>query len=69
MLFGFALSWGSVAISLIASVFTAISANLGKEFGDKINPYNDWDWFDVIASIEACVWFSTVVLIISLLLL
>ena len=28
---------------------SAMGAGLGKEYGDKINPYNKWDWYDVLA--------------------
>lgn len=27
----------------------AMGAGLGKEYGDKVNPYNKWDWYDVLA--------------------
>lgn len=33
----------------IASFSVAFAAGLGKEYGDKINPYNKWDWYDILA--------------------
>ena len=30
---------------------SAMGAGLGKEYGDKINPYNKWDWYDVLADL------------------
>lgn len=28
---------------------TGLAAGLGKEYGDKMNPNNKWDWSDVLA--------------------
>lgn len=40
-----------VAASAICGYMASISAGLGKEYGDKVNPNNKWDWEDVLADI------------------
>ncbi len=34
---------------LIGTFITASAAALAKEYGDKCNPINKWDWKDIIA--------------------
>lgn len=36
-------------ISALAGVIASTAAGWGKEFGDKVNPNNKWDWKDIIA--------------------
>lgn len=36
-------------ISALAGAITSTAAGWGKEFGDKVNPNNKWDWKDIIA--------------------
>lgn len=36
-------------IMIISSLLCSMMAGLGKEFGDRVNPYNKWDWKDFIA--------------------
>lgn len=36
-------------ITIISSFLCSMMAGLGKEFGDKVNPYNKWDWKDLFA--------------------
>lgn len=36
-------------IAALAGAIASTSAGLGKEFGDKVNPYNKWDWKDIVA--------------------
>lgn len=33
----------------LAGLLTAMGTGVGKEYGDKINPYNKWDWYDILA--------------------
>ena len=35
--------------ALYAGVGISMAAGFGKEYGDKLNPSNQWDWKDVIA--------------------
>ena len=35
----------------IAGLLTAMGTSVGKEYGDKINPYNKWDWYDILADL------------------
>lgn len=39
----------SFSISALASICAAMGTGLGKEYGDKVNPNNKWDWKDVFA--------------------
>ena len=41
--------------SSLAGVMASIGAALGKEYGDKVNPYNNWDWYDIYADISGIV--------------
>lgn len=36
-------------IAALAGAITSTAAGWGKEFGDKVNPYNKWDWKDILA--------------------
>ena len=36
---------------LISSFSVALAAGLGKEIADHLNPYNKWDWKDVLADV------------------
>ena len=33
----------------LAGLLTAMGTGVGKEYGDKANPYNKWDWYDILA--------------------
>jgi len=33
----------------LAGILVSTAAAWGKEYGDKVNPNNKWDWHDVIA--------------------
>jgi len=33
----------------LAGILVSTAAAWGKEYGDKVNPNNRWDWHDVIA--------------------
>lgn len=33
----------------LAGILVSTAAAWGKEYGDKVNPNNTWDWYDVIA--------------------
>jgi len=35
--------------SLYAGAVASLAAGFGKEYGDKANPDNKWDWQDVMA--------------------
>lgn len=35
----------------LAGLLTAMGTGIGKEYGDKINPYNKWDWYDILADL------------------
>lgn len=35
----------------LAGLLTAMGTGVGKEYGDKINPYNKWDWYDILADL------------------
>lgn len=40
------------ALQIFYSGFTiSCAAGFGKEYGDKINPYNHWDWYDILADV------------------
>lgn len=39
----------SLLIAITSSILCAIFAGIGKEYGDKVNPYNKWDWRDFTA--------------------
>lgn len=36
-------------VATLASFTISMSLGVGKEYGDKTNPYNKWDWKDIIA--------------------
>ena len=33
----------------LAGSLTAMGVGVGKEYGDKVNPNNKWDWQDILA--------------------
>ena len=33
----------------LAGILVSTAAAWGKEYGDKVNPNNKWDWYDVFA--------------------
>lgn len=35
----------------LAGLLTAMGTGVGKEYGDKANPYNKWDWYDILADL------------------
>ncbi|MBO6271461.1 hypothetical protein J6O48_01635 [bacterium] len=35
----------------ISGFSVAFAAGLGKEYGDKVNPNNKWDWYDILADV------------------
>ena len=39
----------------LAGLLTAMGTGVGKEYGDKINPYNKWDWYDILANLIGAV--------------
>lgn len=39
----------------LAGLLTAMGIGIGKEYGDKINPYNKWDWYDILADLIGAV--------------
>lgn len=39
----------SLLVAIISSTLCALFAGIGKEYGDKVNPYNKWDWRDLVA--------------------
>lgn len=45
----FAVMHESILAASIAGFLTAMAAGLAKEYGDSCNPYNKWDWYDVVA--------------------
>lgn len=40
-----------VLTAALCGYLCALGTGLGKEYGDKVNPYNKWDWYDVLADI------------------
>ena len=47
-LFFFLIGMSAIELS-IASFSVAFAAGIGKEYADKVNPHNYWDWYDVLA--------------------
>ena len=45
----------NIAAAIVASIVCSMSAGAGKEFGDSINPYNSWNWWDFTADIIGAV--------------
>ena len=39
----------SFCIAALAGMLTSTAAAWGKEYGDKVNPHNKWDWKDILA--------------------
>lgn len=39
----------------LAGLLTAMGTGVGKEYGDKANPYNKWDWYDILADLIGAV--------------
>lgn len=38
-----------ITIAAFTGILTSTASAWGKEYGDKCNPYNKWDWKDIIA--------------------
>lgn len=36
-------------VGATAGLLTAMGVGVGKEYGDKVNPNNKWDWYDILA--------------------
>lgn len=51
----------------LAGLLTAMGTGVGKEYGDKINPYNRWDWYDVLADFIGTIVGITIGIIIIIL--
>lgn len=51
----FIITGSSVFHTIVASVFGAMGTGVGKEVGDKFNPYSLWDWHDLIADFAGSV--------------
>lgn len=41
--------------ALLGGFYAGMAAGLGKEYGDKVNPTNRWDWQDVLADLVGSV--------------
>lgn len=35
-------------MSAVGGFLASIGTGFGKEYGDDVNPYNTWDWKDVL---------------------
>lgn len=51
----------------LAGLLTAMGTGVGKEYGDKINPYNKWDWYDILADFIGTIVGITIGMIIIIL--
>ena len=51
----------------LAGLLTAMGTGVGKEYGDKINPYNRWDWYDILADLIGTIVGITIGIIIIIL--
>jgi hypothetical protein len=51
----------------LAGLLTAMGTGVGKEYGDKINPYNKWDWCDILADLIGTIVGITIGIIIIIL--
>ena len=51
----------------LAGLLTAMGTGVGKEYGDKINPYNKWDWYDILADFIGAVVGASIGIIITIL--
>lgn len=38
-----------LGVAAMASVISSLALGIGKEYGDKVNPSNKWDWNDLLA--------------------
>ena len=54
-------------VGSIAGLLTAMGTGVGKEYGDKINPYNKWDWYDILADFIGAVVGASIGIIITIL--
>ena len=43
----------------------AMGAGLGKEYGDKVNPQNKWDWMDVLADTLGAIFGACAAMLLS----
>lgn len=48
MLIGILSNWYAGGL---AGLLTAMGTGVGKEYGDKANPNNRWDWYDILADL------------------
>ena len=55
----------SIAVIGFSGFAAAMGAGLGKEYGDKVNPYNKWDWWDVLADVLGAVFGSGVSMLLA----
>ena len=39
---------GTILVSAVGGFLASIGTGFGKEYGDEVNPYNKWDWKDVL---------------------
>jgi len=39
----------SFIIAALAGILCSTAAGWGKEYGDKVNSNNKWDWYDILA--------------------
>lgn len=65
-LFGIVLNMTPIMVAYCGFI-AAMGAGLGKEYGDKVNPNNRWDWKDVLADFIGAVVGSGIVLVAALL--
>lgn len=36
---------------ILGGFLCGVYLGVGKEYGDKVNPYDGWDWYDLLADI------------------
>lgn len=46
---------GTPIVSVFGGYIASMGAGLGKEYGDKVNPSNFWDWEDVVADVVGAI--------------
>ena len=39
---------GTILVSAVGGFLASIGTGFGKEYGDEVNPYNKWDWKDIL---------------------
>ena len=40
-----------IGVASLASLLISLCLGVGKEYGDMVNPYNKWDWKDLLADV------------------